>query len=206
MDNDTDTDTADAIELPQAPPDAAFKDLFSLLTLIKDASVCEQRLITLRQHHSRLRSAQKKLTADIAAHAAQVVKDRAELEQKQKTAANIWKLAQDRERAVEAREEHCRKREAEGPGGYRPSRDSTFVPMEGSGLTRTYFPPPPPPPPPSPPPDEPPAEQLSRSTIRRGPGDASDWPPGTTLTRDDPAPPQAVRVRVGRKAAQQADA
>jgi hypothetical protein len=196
MSSDTDTDTHTATDPPQAPPDAAFKDLFSLLTLIKDANVCEQRLITLRQHHSRLRSAAKKLTADIAAHAERVAKDRAELEQKQKTAANIWKLAQDRERAVEAREEHCRKIETEGPGKHHPNVDPTFVPMEGSGLTRTYFPPP------SPPPSEQPAEQPSRSTIRRGPGDASDWPSGTTLTRDDPAP-TSVRVRVGRKAAQQ---
>jgi hypothetical protein len=74
--------TIDATEQSEhpAPSADAFKQLFDLLGLVKDASACELRLAELRRKHAAIRSAEKKLADDRAAHNAQLANDRAQLE------------------------------------------------------------------------------------------------------------------------------
>src|SRR5690349_19688264 len=90
-----------------------FRATQNQIALITDASACEMRLSSLRQKHAAIRSAQKKLGADIAAHDEHIAKTTAEAEELKKTAASIWERAAARERAVEEREQRCDEREIE---------------------------------------------------------------------------------------------
>ena len=94
----------------QAPAPETFKQLFDLLALIGNATAAETRLISLRQKHSAIRSAQKKLDAERRAFDEYRAEETAKLEREKKSAASVWAMVRSREAAVEAREEQARAR------------------------------------------------------------------------------------------------
>jgi hypothetical protein len=193
----TDTDTTDdatataaaaggAVELAlRLIPPAAWEGMFLLGKIATDPKAIRRHL---RQLHDSLvaeAEAQKKTQEDRAAFDEYKAKETAELDEQKKTAASIWERAQSRERAVDAREQACREREtALGLNARNP--DDDFVPMQGSGMSRTY----------------------PRTVRHDDLGQA--FPEHTTLTRQtetpEPEGPVGARARPGRKIATAAGA
>jgi hypothetical protein len=128
-------------DLP-APPADTFKALFDLLGLVKDASACEMRLASLRQKHSAIRSAQKKLDADRAAFAEYEKTARAEIEAERAEVGQIYTRARQMEAAAEAnapdrKADRQRIHELEVQLGMHAG-DRDFTRIEGTTISRDY--------------------------------------------------------------------
>jgi hypothetical protein len=160
-----DDDTGTAIDLPPEPPAEAFRVIADLISLIQNSSVCEQRLISLRLKHRQIRSAQKKLDADRAAHSEQISKDCAELEQLRESAGRIWKIAKAAESAMATREQAVRTKEHELGLDFVPPGD--FRPIEGTTITQS------------------PEPRPRPRTVRHDP-QGNAFAPGSTITMSVP--------------------
>jgi hypothetical protein len=165
---DTDTPAADAggvaveLALHLIPP-AAWQGFFALLKIAEDPKAVRRVMRSLHDSLAAEAEAQKKTRDERAAHDAKVVKDRAELVDREKK-LRAREVAHAGERG---RWEDTQKMIREGSVPQRNSRhpdDDGWTPPAGSGMSRTFTAP--------------------RTTVRRGPGDSSDFPPDVTLTRN----------------------
>jgi hypothetical protein len=163
--NMTDTDTTeadDAIEQSDhrpIPPDAAFAIAFNLIALAADPRAFKKKLQGLHRALTAVDEGMARLAADRAAHDALVTKTTAELAEREKK----LRAREVEHFAERGRFEETRKilRERPPVREHHPDDDGWTAPA-GSGMSRTF---------------------TERRTVRRGPGDSSDFPVGTTLTR-----------------------
>jgi hypothetical protein len=193
----------------------ADKAVRDLIALALDPRAVKRNLRQLHDALAAVSAAQSKLDAERAEFVEWKAKEIADFEPQRRQAVRLFEIATAKTKEAEAQKNAAealgqrnlgRERELEQLGVRVPAehRDYTpptvhhdFIPIAGTSITRA------PEPRPRPPGEsEPQAEQQSH-TIRRGPGDASDWPANVSLTRQ--AEPQAVRVRVGRKGATHAE-
>jgi hypothetical protein len=204
MSDDDNIDTDDTIELPEAPPAEAFRAVSDLIALISNASACGTRLISLRQHHSRIRNAAKKLAADKAAFQEEMAKERAAIAEEKAAATRRVLTAQEAERGLAERHERYAEMARKWDGLKLPgepyelfgsiSRPQPFSGYQKAkhyaehGVLPTH--------PDAPVPNEREAEAEQPTVVRRGPSDAGDWPANVTLTRSPEKPePALIRVR-----------
>jgi hypothetical protein len=169
-----------AEQLAHLLPDS-YKAVNNLIALAIDPKAAKRNLRALHDALEAITDAQQKLDADRIAFDQYRTKETAAIEPQRKAAGQMGEHAQARERAVEEREQAVYAREEEL--GLDVTAHHDFTPIAGTSITR----------------------DPERRTVRRGPGDSSDFPADVTLTRDQPPSEHGARVR-GRRGAAQAGA
>lgn len=218
MDTDTDTDVIEQPE-PLLSPDS-FKAVRDLIALVVDPRAVKRNLRQLHDGLAAISAAQLKLDADRAAWGAQQEKERAELVQERAVLLGRRQRVEQDEASIAQQREDIAKLERAWSGLRLPGEPPEF--MVGSSIARPQaytalqrarhyaehgVPPDHP--------DKPiehaePVQSVEepRSTnIRRGVGDAGDWPSNVSLTRapDESEQRIGVRVRSPRKGAAHAE-
>jgi hypothetical protein len=175
------------------PPDAAFAIAFNLIALAADPRGFKKKLQGLHRALTAVDEGMARLAADRVEHDRVVAADRAEIDERRKSAAHIWEIAKNAEARIADRERHVAELERAWSGlrlpGQPPdtfgtlSQSKPFSGLEVAKYAAAH--------------DGalPPHPDAPIDSVRTGNND-EPFPESTTISRQPEAPPPtAARIR-----------